>query len=832
MALNEHDPTGPSIVGELAVPTAVPTIDATSAPRAVDIVALAEAAILARDVDAYAAALADVPRIEDIHRRHQARLRTIERVLLPREGFGPIELSRLMLRALDALIVWLDENAAEPTLLGYAGVLATELGLYREADALYAAALRLDPSRDDLEDSRSAARARRKAGAKVLGLPGDVKHALPSRRPRLTRIAAAAKPAEGMRISLCMIVRDEEEWLGRCLEAVKEGVDEMIIVDTGSRDRTIEIAESFGATVLHHEWTGDFSEARNIGLNAATGDWIVWLDADEIFADGDGAKLRELAGRTWRECYRMDMVHFLGDADDGEQAMHAPWKLFRNRPEYRFKDRIHEQVAHAFPGYLLSERFEHVPLRIDHYGYLGQVRADRGKTDRNLKLLLSQLEDGDDSAFVHFNVGSEYSVLLTDEAQAKALEHFRIAYRKVTGDLDFKLQGFLPSLVLRFVRSLRAHREYEEMDEVCELIHEHFPKFTDVVFEQALAAMDQGDWPAARELLERCLELGDAPAIYSPTIGCGSYLAELRLAHIDVQEGHIEDAIARYRKVRAEHPGYLGLIDPYTTVMLARGDRPDDVLATLTDGHDLSPSGWFMVGVNFQERGFLVQAEAAFRGALERRPAFDQARVALADALLVQGRVAEALAEAEQVPADVRVGGAALRTAIFARLALEDAALDAQLPALAQQLPSSNLSDVARQLLSALIARRLGTPPPVLGRQHVDELTTLMDAFLRLGAADAFAESVDVLAGCGLDRRGQHEVLARLFLVRGLTDLAADEWIAAVQESGADAAAFAGLAEVARLQGLSDDARTLAAEALELEPEHPLAQQILESVGA
>ncbi len=316
-----------------------------------------------------------------------------------------------MVRATDALIGWLEPTPAEPTLLGYAGVLASELGLYKESEALFEAALRLDPARDDHQASLDAVRARRAAKAKVLGVPGDVRHALPSRRAPLARIAAAAKPAEGMRVSLCMIVRDEEEMLGRCLAAAQDGVDEMIIVDTGSRDRTIEIAESFGATILHHAWTGDFSEARNIGLNAATGDWIVWLDADEIFVDGDAPKLRELAGRTWRECYRMDMVHYLGDADDGERAMHAPWKMFRNRPEYRFKDRIHEQIGHAFPGFLLSERFEHADVVIDHYGYLGQVRSDRGKSDRNLKLILAQLEDGDDSAFAHFNLASEYSVI-------------------------------------------------------------------------------------------------------------------------------------------------------------------------------------------------------------------------------------------------------------------------------------------------------------------------------------------------------------------------------------------------------------------------------------
>ncbi len=216
-----------------------------------------------------------------------------------------------------------------------------------------------------------------------------------------------------------MIVRDEEEMLPRCLEAVKDGVDEIVIVDTGSRDRTVEIARSYGAKVLFHEWTGDFSEARNIGLNAATGDWLLWLDADEIFVGDDARRLRALCGKTWRECFRVDIIHHLGDADDGDRAMHSSWRIARNRPEYRFQGRIHEQIGHTFPGFLLDERFEHTDLRLDHFGYLGAVRADRGKSDRNLKLILSQLEEGDDSAFIHFNLASEYSVMLDEPRSSR-----------------------------------------------------------------------------------------------------------------------------------------------------------------------------------------------------------------------------------------------------------------------------------------------------------------------------------------------------------------------------------------------------------------------------
>ncbi|MFT4034426.1 MAG: glycosyltransferase [Patulibacter sp.] len=838
MALNEHDPTGPSIVGEIvASATATPATESSEARaercagQASEAIDRANDAVAAGDAAAYAAVLEAIDRLDDVHRRHFARLRYVEAALEPRPGLAPASLARVMLRALDALIGWLEENPREPTLLAYAGVLATEFGLYRPAEALFAASLRLDDSVEEHHKSLDAARTRRRANARVLGLPVDVRQALPGRKQPLKRIAAAAKPATGQRISLCMIVRDEEEMLPRCLAAVHGHVDEIVIVDTGSRDRTVEIAESFGATVLHHEWTGDFSEARNIGLNAATGDWFVWLDADEIFAEGQGARLRELAGRTWRECFRMEMVHFLGDADDGEQALHAPLKMFRNRPEYRFRDRIHEQIGYALPGYLLNERFEQVDVRIEHYGYLGHVRRDRSKADRNLTLLRSQLDSGADQPFLHYNLGSEYSAIASNEAQAQALHHFRVAYQLLIAEGNVLRNGYLPSLLHRFVRALRKHQAWGELEQVCEFVHATLPDFTDVYFEQALAAIDRADFDRGRELLMHCLELGDASAQYSPTVGCGTYLAQLRLAQLDAQQGKIDDAVARYAAVRAQHPEYLALVDPYVGVLLTRGDSPDEVLGALTDGHDLSPSGWFMVGANFQERGYLPQAEAAFRGALERRATFDQARVALADALLMQGRIAEALAEVEQVPADVRVGGAALRTAIFSRLALEDAAFDDGLAALVAQLDQSSLPLVAREVLRAWVARRQGTELPWLGQEHVAELKRLMDATLRLGAADAFAELVDVLAATHMRRRQQREVLATLLLVRGLTELAADEWVQAVQEDGPDADAFAGLAEVARLRGFLEDARTLAVEALALEPRHDLAVRVLEAAG-
>ena len=147
-----------------------------------------------------------------------------------------------------------------------------------------------------------------------------------------------------------MIVRDEEEMLPRCLAAVRDAVDEIIVVDTGSTDRTIEIARSFGAKVIEREWTGSFADARNASFDAATGDWVMFLDADEVLVADDAQRLREILGRTWREAFYLVETNFTGELGDGTAVTHNAMRVFRNRPEYRFEGRIHEQIAHNLPS--------------------------------------------------------------------------------------------------------------------------------------------------------------------------------------------------------------------------------------------------------------------------------------------------------------------------------------------------------------------------------------------------------------------------------------------------------------------------------------------------
>src|SRR5918997_4758595 len=309
------------------------------ARRAERLAASAQASLLVRDLKGYRALFEATAEIDDVHRRYHARKQLIEAGLAHTGRAGQGDLPQLFLTIARSVVSLLDENPREPYFLNFLGVALYELGSLDAAESLFRATLRLDPTVPHVEGNLEEIARRRKRGN--VAIPANVRAALQPVVARARKASESARRVEGQTLSLCMIVKDEEEMLPRTLEAVKPAVDEIIVVDTGSTDRTVEIAESFGAKVLHHEWTGDFAAARNVSIDAATGDWILYLDADEVLVAEDAPRLRELTGQTWREAFYLVETNFTGDIEDGTAVTHNAMRVFRNRPEYRFDGRLH-----------------------------------------------------------------------------------------------------------------------------------------------------------------------------------------------------------------------------------------------------------------------------------------------------------------------------------------------------------------------------------------------------------------------------------------------------------------------------------------------------------
>ena len=511
----------------------------------------------------------------------------------------------------------LQAEPREPVLLNYAGVIFYELGAVKAATALFGAAQRLDPELPNVEGNLAACTRRKRKGVRVV--PPGRRRLVRELQPRVDRIAAAARPAEGLTLSLCMIVKDEEAMIGRCLEAARDAVDEIVVVDTGSTDRTVEIAERHGARVLHHAWDGDFAAARNASFDAATGDWVMYLDADEVLVADDAQRLRALTGRTWREAFFLTETNHTGDIEDGTAITHDAMRVFRNRPEYRFEGRIHEQIAQNLPGYL-PERQERTAVRVEHFGYLGAVRDTKDKTNRNLELLERQVAEGVDNALPALQPRLGVRRHRRRTARADALPaRLGGRARRARSPATAMPRRWPRATCTRCATPAATAEVAAAGDEALEI----FPGFTDIVLEQALAAGAAGDLDREEALLRRCLEMGDGPSRYSATVGCGRFRALVALADALRRRGAAGGGRACCARCLQEHPGFLAAVDPYAAALLRRGvpgrGGRREVHALVADS---TPSVRFLLAVALSEAGAVAEAEsrAARRASRPSRP--------------------------------------------------------------------------------------------------------------------------------------------------------------------------------------------------------------------
>ncbi len=766
------------------------------------------------------AALAPVADWSDRQRAYQVLKHATEIVAgggqsLPDRGWA-----RLFAELAAILTVELERHPVQPALLNSLGVLHYELGEIGGAKALFAAAIRLDPTLPHAQKNLAAAR-EREQGRLAVPLPRQLAIALRALSVRARNIAARAKLPSGLTLSLCMIVKDEEEMLPGCLEAIRGAVDEIIIVDTGSTDRTVEIAESFGARVLHFPWNGSFADARNVGHAAATSDWIIYLDADEHLVPEDAEQLRELTRRTWREAFYVVLTNYTGGDEAGSAVSDLQLRMWRNRPEYRFEGRIHEQKTGNMPRYL-PERFETTPIRVLHYGYLKSRISGRDKARRNIELLQREAKD-DPTAFVWFNLGSEHLALAEFE-RARVL--FDRSWNEVQQQDSWTRIGFVPLLSSR---RAKCRRELGDLVAAREAIDEAlalYPDHTDLVGELALCAQQAGNLDEASHLAERLLEMGDAPAHYSATVGSGTFLALMLLGELRRLQGRLPEAEALLRRSLDEYPAFLAPIASLATVQLGRGLEPDEIAANLPIE---KPSAQLLLATAFYEGGRVEPAASLFEQVLERQPANGVARVGLVEALLSQKRWDDAYTTAASEPESSPVARIAATEMLFAAAA---AGQTARLESALLQAEERGVSYAELETFRAWSALQLGEPVPrIVSEAAAAVLLTLLEALLRVHEFDTFEQLLGLFNRAALDPRARREKLARLYLRRGFLASAAEEWLA-VTANTPDADALVGLAQVSFAVGEPEEALALAQNALALDPASSRARTLIGACAA
>ena len=195
------------------------------------------------------------------------------------------------------------------------------------------------------------------------------------------------------KITLCLIARDEEALLPGCLQSVRDLVDDMVVVDTGSRDETVRVAEEAGARVIHHRWNDDFAAARNAAVEQVEDGFVLLLDADERLAPGSADVLRAEVEKDEIDCgllplYNADRIDATAEEVlDGSARLSGPvllGRLMRRTPDLRWEGIVHEHVTQWA---LKNNRRKELDAPIVHYGAVPSVREEKRKDERNLRLL-------------------------------------------------------------------------------------------------------------------------------------------------------------------------------------------------------------------------------------------------------------------------------------------------------------------------------------------------------------------------------------------------------------------------------------------------------------
>ena len=279
-------------------------------------------------------------------------------------------------------------------------------------------------------------------------------------------------------------------FLGDCLTSLKGHVDEIVVVDTGSRDRTREIARAHGARLYEIPWPNDFAAARNYSLDQATGDWILWVDADDRLHVPEGVRLSELlddprlAGATLTLEWQRGLT-------PGTEL-----RLFRNDPRIRFRGIIHENITSPVKAVCAVEGMEirSTPLRLTHVGYEGDITH---KHERNLALLRRAVQEEPDRPFYWACLAETLAALSRDDEAIAACNRAISAQRQ----LDLLTRRAYGGLAYQVLARILSNEGQDALPILNEAI-ESFPNECDLLFLRARALIAAGRHEEAVAILD------------------------------------------------------------------------------------------------------------------------------------------------------------------------------------------------------------------------------------------------------------------------------------------------------------------------------------------
>ncbi|MGJ0906037.1 tetratricopeptide repeat-containing glycosyltransferase family 2 protein [Clostridium botulinum] len=342
-----------------------------------------------------------------------------------------------------------------------------------------------------------------------------------------------------MEITLCMIVKNEEENIEKCITSAFHIVDNAVIVDTGSMDSTKDIIKKFGEKVklIEHEWKDDFSEARNISIENAKGDWILVLDADEEILGYKEPILKQITN-TKKESFNIKGINKI-DEEGGLNSFFYN-RLFKNKG-YKYYRAIHEQlnIDENKVG-VLDEKIS----KIIHYGYSKENFIKRDKMNRNLRILANEYNKNSEDPFICYHLGATYA---SSGDYKNALNYFVKSYQI---GLAKGFGGYYYELLKRMSQCIYLLKDYRLCIDFLTgiLKDEKLKGFTDLYYILGSCLYEIKDYENAEKMFNECIKFGEKTKFPTFT-GRGTFLAELMLARIYLALSNRQEAQKCYLKL-------------------------------------------------------------------------------------------------------------------------------------------------------------------------------------------------------------------------------------------------------------------------------------------
>ena len=422
-------------------------------------------------------------------------------------------------------------------------------------------------------------------------------------------------------ISQCMIVKNEEKNIERALSWGKDLLAEQIVVDTGSTDRTVELAESMGAKVFHFEWIDDFAAAKNYAIEQATGDWIVVLDADEYFEPEDAKKLVSCinsvhADPKLRNKHKIIGCSLYNITEKGEAiSISNLTRVFQNSGEFRYKGRVHEAIYNNPNDVLWVSDIKIIHITSP------EIRAELGKVERNIKLIRAELAENPQNLQMK---GYLAEALVSTEKEEAIIEAENL-FNELIAEGDSQKAG---DMITRraynyfIVKNAENPQKLEYCKDLCLRAMKIFPGWLDYDYFHTIILNGMGEHKQALELamqVEKKLA-NEKSLANSEIISAKPYMLHVQCLMAAQKLQDTEKVLKYAALILSKEKNLTGILGPYIVTQLNNGKSTDELTEMLGSLYNLNdPQDLLIIARAAKDYGAIQFARQIVAMAGERR---------------------------------------------------------------------------------------------------------------------------------------------------------------------------------------------------------------------